>query len=651
MSPDTATKQAQRLWPRWFVAGTKPVKVDLGPAGSGPLVDISGGGFRVQSLAPLRRGAEVPVRIELPERPEPLQCSGVVVWSKPNGAAGVRFANLNETQRTILQGWLAELERAATSPATAQVHDDFTTAVSQIRGAQLNSADALNLIVRRVKEVSAVSGAAIVLGTPENMVCLAAAGEAPAVGSVVPAVIGLAGECVFKRKMVHCEDSKNDPRVGRDAKFGSAVILPLLVSGEVRGVVEAFSKRSYAFTATAIDTLEKLADAVVFVTHGIVTQRRLATTKSSLTSTSTLGPKPPQPVSPLSAGFTAPGSAALSPSATSTVSPVTSTAKPTAHGAVVNEINLSSVMAPRPLAVEAVPIASAIAAPAIPVAKPKPVEWEERSQPAVVPKYSPRRHEEPKPKHSTVKWVGLIIGVVAITGASGWYMLNHRNPQPVPVSPVEASTVSVPSASTVVELKSESMTASAPATTVPAAIPASTAPSIPANVPVTTPKYEEKPKAPEPQHTAPQPEPIVLAASTPKPPKPMDLDAVVPVKLPEAIPATGGVSQLALPPAAQKPAPKLAPQPDVRTAGYLVQKVAPVYPSMARNARIQGVVQMEIHISPEGKVDKIEHVNGPPLLVAAAVEAVKQWRYEPAKINGKPIDMQTTIKMNFELPR
>ena len=129
----------------------------------------------------------------------------------------------------------------------------------------------------------------------------------------------------------------------------------------------------------------------------------------------------------------------------------------------------------------------------------------------------------------------------------------------------------------------------------------------------------------------------------------MDLDAVVPVKLPEAIPATGPVTQIALPTEA-KAAPKLAPQPQVQTAGYLVKKVNPVYPSMAKSARIQGMVELQLHITPEGVVDKVERLNGQPVLASAAIEAVKQWRYEPARINGKPVDMQTTIKLNFELP-
>lgn len=644
MSPDITAKQAQRLWPRWFVAGSKPVKVDLGPAGSGPLVDIGGGGFRVQSLAPLRRGAEVPVRIEVPEHADPLQCSGVVVWSKPNGAAGIRFAKLDEHQQSILQGWLGELERAATSSVQAQVQDDFTAVVSQIRGAQLNSADALNLIVRRAKDLSAVSGAAIALGKPESMTCMASAGEAPPVGATIPGVIGLAGECLFKRRMVHCEDSKNDPRVSRDARFGSAVILPLVVNGEARGIVEVFSKRSYAFTATVIDALEKLADAVVFVTHGIVTQRRLAATRPALPTGPSLGPKSSQPLSPLTAGFTPPVSVSATTASVAHLAP-----QPRSIDSLptVSEVNLSSVISVKSAPVETVPIASSIAAPVQPLSKPKSIEWDEAPHRVSLPKPSPRR--QPEHKHSTAKWMGLVVVLVTLVGLSGWYVLKNRDAHPLPLTTTEASTVSVPSPASVIELKSDPVPVSVPPANaeVQAQSPVVSIPGSKTTVAVT---HQEKLKPAEPEHHDPEPAPIVLATNTPRSDRPMDLDAVVPVKLP-AIAATGGTPQIALP-ANTKAVPKLAaPPPEIRTAGYLIKKVAPLYPAMARNARIQGIVDLQLHITPEGKVDRIELLQGQPVLAGAAIDAVKQWRYEPARLNGNPVEMRTRVKLNFELPR
>jgi periplasmic protein TonB len=639
VSPDPSTKQAQRLWPRWFIAGTKPVKVDLGPAGAGPLVDISGGGCRVQSLAPLRRGAEVPVRIDIPDQAEALQCSGIVVWSKPNGAAGIRFTSLPDAQKTILQSWLSELERAATSPAATQVQDEFTTVVSQIRGAQLNNADALNMIVRRMKELSPVCGAAIALGNPENMTCMASVGEAPAVGSSIPAVIGITGECVFKRKMVRCDDSKNDPRVPRDSAFASAVILPLIVNGEVRGVVEAFSKRSYAFDVACVDALEKFADAIIFVTHGIVTQRRLSTAKASMPGPAApnLGPRNGAALSPLSASWTAPTTPAA-PTSSANV-PATANA-PIAKAALVAAPKPSAPVVSTPAAIRSMAVATAVEV--APVADP--ILHEERVQRVPAPRVPPQRKYQPAERNSSKgKWIAIAAAILVVGSVPAWYYVT-RYQHPVPAALAAAVSIPAPAAP-VVEPAHEP---------VPAAVTLQTVEPTPkSNPPAVQPKHEERASVVETRQPVkepePEPEPIVLAANTPKAPRPMDLDSVVPVKLPTAIPVSGAVSQIALP-ATSKAAPKFTPPPpEIRIDGTLIKKVNPVYPPMAKSARIQGQVDLRVHVTAEGIVDRVRPVSGQPMLANAAMEAVKQWRYDPARVNGKAVDMETTVRLNFAL--
>jgi protein TonB len=647
VTPDPTTKQAQRLWPRWFIAGTKPVKIDLGPAGSGPLVDIGGGGFRVQSLAPLRRGAEVPVRIDIPDRADALQCSGIVVWSKPNGAAGIRFTSLNESQKTILNAWLSELESAATSPAPSQVQDEFTTVVSQIRGAQLNNADALNMIVRRVNGLSSVSGASLALGTPENMVCMAAAGEAPKVGSVIPAVIGLTGECVFKRKTVHSEDSKNDPRVGREAAFGSAVILPLIVNSEVRGVLEAFSKRAYAFTPSSIEALEKFADAVIFVTHGIVTQRRLATAKPSLAVNNTgLGPK-----------SAVPAASVPTPSVAPSLTPVESY---TNAATSLNPMNPMPVVSAVPMstpvqttAVEVIPMAASIAAPvAAQLVRSKSFEWEERRRAVPTAKPPARWQQEQQSKGSPMlKWTAVAAVVLAVSAFPAWRFVKNQHQT---ISTANAEPLNTPS--TTAELKPTQATPisqSVAAISVPIQpVKSEAAPVIPTKVArevdPPAPKHELKAAAVAPP---PAPEPIVLAANASKSSRPLDLDNVVPVKLPAAIVEPGAASHIALP-ATAKSAPNLAtPVAEVRTGGTPTKRVNPVYPPLAKSAGIRGTVELQVHVNMDGAVDKVRTLNGQPMLANAAMEAVKQWRFDPAKINGKPVEMETTVRLNFDLQR
>jgi protein TonB len=161
-----------------------------------------------------------------------------------------------------------------------------------------------------------------------------------------------------------------------------------------------------------------------------------------------------------------------------------------------------------------------------------------------------------------------------------------------------------------------------------------------------TSKHEEKREVEAP--AAPAAEPIVLSANTAKGPKPVDLDSVVPVKLPSTM-VEANATGIALP-AASSSAPKLAAELNiVRTPATLIKRVNPVYPSMAKTARMQGAVELLIQIGKDGSVTQVKRLNGQPILAGAAQEAVKQWRYEPAKVNGQPVETETTVKLTFDL--
>jgi TonB family protein len=82
---------------------------------------------------------------------------------------------------------------------------------------------------------------------------------------------------------------------------------------------------------------------------------------------------------------------------------------------------------------------------------------------------------------------------------------------------------------------------------------------------------------------------------------------------------------------------------------FLASTVVPVYPVLARQARIQGMVVLDADISRDGTVDALKLVSGHPLLVPAALEAVKQWRYKPYVLNGRPVPVNTQIVVNFTL--
>jgi TonB family protein len=88
---------------------------------------------------------------------------------------------------------------------------------------------------------------------------------------------------------------------------------------------------------------------------------------------------------------------------------------------------------------------------------------------------------------------------------------------------------------------------------------------------------------------------------------------------------------------------------DNLTGGGLVHKVAPVYPIEARRNKIAGNVQLQVTIGTDGQVYDLKCLSGPEELIPAAIEAVKQWRYNPFFMDGKPVEVRTDISVNFTL--
>ena len=104
---------------------------------------------------------------------------------------------------------------------------------------------------------------------------------------------------------------------------------------------------------------------------------------------------------------------------------------------------------------------------------------------------------------------------------------------------------------------------------------------------------------------------------------------------------------VALPPPPPPPPPQRVRVGGNVQAANLLSQVKPVYPPLAKQARIQGVVVLEAIISKEGTIDNLKVITGHPLLIQAAIDAVKQWKYKPTQLNGEPVEVVTTITVNF----
>jgi TonB family protein len=173
-------------------------------------------------------------------------------------------------------------------------------------------------------------------------------------------------------------------------------------------------------------------------------------------------------------------------------------------------------------------------------------------------------------------------------------------------------------------------------------------PPLPAGrLPATSPQLEAK--------VAP---PVISAANLPMDAPPVELKTVgmplPPAKQP-AIPAniTGAVATLADPyPSLRIPDGGISKKQRQATSlqlGHLLSRVEPIYPEEAKQKGIQGTVKLHAIIGRQGAVQNLESVDGSPVLVAAAMNAVRQWRYTETRLAGQSVETEEDIAVTFRL--
>jgi protein TonB len=84
-------------------------------------------------------------------------------------------------------------------------------------------------------------------------------------------------------------------------------------------------------------------------------------------------------------------------------------------------------------------------------------------------------------------------------------------------------------------------------------------------------------------------------------------------------------------------------------AAALIYKVQPQYPAIARTIHLAGTVYLRAIIATDGTVRQLEVISGNPILATPALQAVRQWRYQPTRLNGEPVEVETLITVNFVL--
>jgi periplasmic protein TonB len=107
------------------------------------------------------------------------------------------------------------------------------------------------------------------------------------------------------------------------------------------------------------------------------------------------------------------------------------------------------------------------------------------------------------------------------------------------------------------------------------------------------------------------------------------------------------------PPRPPEPKPLVVTKPMFVSQGaqeaMLIRRVDPVYPTWARQAHVSGTVELRAIIAKDGSVINLEVISGHPMLVRAAVDAVRQWHYRPTLLNNQPVEVQTFVTVKFVL--
>ena len=276
--------------------------------------------------------------------------------------------------------------------------------------------------------------------------------------------------------------------------------------------------------------------------------------------------------------------------------------------------------------------------------------------------------EAPKKMRSGLVLLGGIAAAIVIL-AGGWYVKQHRaansqtaNVSAVPSNPIPTSTPAQnPPLASDTPASTPTSSGSGAESQVPAASasqPASSKPGLDNTITV-TPVHDGSPAADDESSANPNGAANIYSGDlTAKPTaskrKTVHVAAPLPKisgNVPNSIADNSGLSSLVGNSSSGLPAPPAAPAVSGGKiiAPRLIHSVAVPYPAIANANHVEGDVQVQTVIAPTGKVESAKAISGPVLLREAAVNAVKQWKYAPATLDGKAISIQYMVTVRFHL--
>jgi TonB family protein len=483
-------------------------------------------------------------------------------------------------------------------PAAARPEED-TASLRQRLSDNSQSPDAiLRAATESARALTGADGVALALRTGAVILCRARSGElAPELGSQLNAHSGFSGECLRTASILVCHDAAEDPRVDpevcRQMGIRSIVAVPLRGAIGVAGILEAFSTRPNTFQEAQIDRLRELA----VIAETAYEKERLAREQETLASL--------KPSRRLPALFTR--SAASSKGIDSAVSGDSSEIKsPEAEDA--------DSFPPRRYWVFGVTAVALLLVAGVWLSWREPVTELAGAAPTSTSMNTPSGTLSPSLQNQPLADGNGRVGRVTSDRPSAGVLKK--------ASAVERTV----GGSTTDRMTSGQGTATG--------APVGNDNNI-KSAEEGHPSESEKTLSPALAEA--NPNVAVIAETEPAPPI--------------TIAAAENHDQLSALLADPKPLPTVDVQVSQgATRGELIHEVDPVYPAQARALRISGLVVLEITISESGSVRDVKSISGGPLLVAAAVDAVRKWRYSPVLLNGKPVQAEKQITFSFKLP-
>jgi TonB family protein len=511
---------------------------------------------------------------------------------------------------------------------------DTTNSISSKRGPS-TSPDDLAVVAQRAQAFTNASGVAIALseGNADEIVCRARSGaSAPDVGASLPIEGSFTGLCIQTGKELRCDDCETDTRVDtaaiRALGIRSMVVAPIREESRVVGVLAAFAPTPHAFTITHVAVLKTMADQI----SALLQKERRAREENPQ-------PEAPRPAAPV---ITAKPVMAATQVVTPAVVIKPSTQAPRAAAPAVSRVE----------PIKATPLE------VVPLAVP-PRKEEKRAD--VTPRSNfgtldSMTAEEKKPGNRF-----MLIGVVAVlvfAAAATFAFLKVQKPGSSASSQQTQEAANVPTAQPSTAAPSGNFQPASPTADVPASAGAPSVTATTAGKPspeIDVRKIPGKSASDKTPGDKPSPAEKPVAVATLGASETSRISQQNPAQAaPEIAPSftvvsgnTGApLTNLARPVSSSTPSAAAIEQSQLEPM-QLIRQGTPVYPAIARARHITGPVVVQATVGKDGKVSNLQFVSGHDIFKDAAFDAVRQYQFKAAKLNGRPIEQTTQIRLNF----